>query len=49
MYLSALSLLSFSDLMCGLSRNATMLYVFRGLAGVAGGGITSLSMMIVSE
>lgn len=26
-----------------------MLYVFRGLAGVAGGGITSLTMMIVSD
>jgi MFS family permease len=26
-----------------------MLYVFRGLSGVAGGGITSLSMMIVSD
>jgi MFS family permease len=48
-YLSALSLLSFSDLMCGLAKNSTMLYVFRGLAGVAGGGITSLSMMIVSD
>ncbi|CAD0048648.1 unnamed protein product [Aureobasidium pullulans] len=30
-------------------QNATMLYVFRGLAGVANGGITSLSMMIVSD
>lgn len=26
-----------------------MLYVFRGLAGVANGGVTSLSMMIVSD
>ncbi|KAF2400526.1 MFS general substrate transporter [Trichodelitschia bisporula] len=48
-YLSALALLCFSDLMCGVSRNATMLYVFRGLTGVAGGGITSLTMMIVSD
>jgi MFS family permease len=48
-YLSALSLLSFSDLMCGIAKNAPMLYFFRGLAGVAGGGITSLSMMIVSD
>ena len=48
-YLSALGLLSFSDLMCGISRNAPMLYFFRGLAGVAGGGITSLTMMIVSD
>lgn len=47
--LSALVLLAFSDLICGLAPNATVLYVFRGLAGVANGGITSLSMMIVSD
>ncbi|EMC96294.1 hypothetical protein BAUCODRAFT_469862 [Baudoinia panamericana UAMH 10762] len=45
----ALVLLSLSDLACGLSVNATMLYIFRGLAGVANGGITSLTMMIVSD
>lgn len=48
-YLSAVALLAFSDLMCSLSVNSTMLFVFRGTAGVAGGGITSLSMMIVSD
>lgn len=47
--MSALALLTISDLLCGLSQNATMLYVFRGLAGVANGGITSLAMMIVSD
>jgi MFS family permease len=47
--LSALMLLALSDLACGLSVNATMLYIFRGLAGVANGGITALSMMIVSD
>ncbi|EGP90116.1 unnamed protein product [Zymoseptoria tritici ST99CH_3D1] len=47
--LSALVLLSLSDLACGLSVNSTMLYIFRGLAGVANGGITSLTMMIVSD
>lgn len=69
--LSALVLLSLSDLACGLAVNSTMLYgrlssshelmvptirhrlnmsaVFRGLAGVANGGITSLAMMIVSD
>lgn len=47
--ISALVLLSLSDLGCGLSVNSTMLYIFRGLAGVAGGGITSLTMMIVSD
>lgn len=49
MFMSALALLTISDLLCGLSQNATMLYVFRGLAGVANGGITSLAMMIVSD
>lgn len=47
--ISALVLLSLSDLGTGLAVNSTMLYIFRGLAGVAGGGITSLSMMIVSD
>jgi MFS family permease len=47
--LSALALLTVSDLLCGLSRNANMLYVFRGLSGVANGGIASLSAMIVSD
>ncbi|TKA25586.1 hypothetical protein B0A50_05447 [Salinomyces thailandicus] len=47
--ISALILLSLSDLACGLSVNSTMLYIFRGLAGVANGGITSLTMMIVSD
>lgn len=49
MFLCALTLLAISDLLCGFSQNATMLYVFRGLAGVANGGITSLAMMIVSD
>lgn len=48
-YLSALALLSLADLLCGLSVNAPMFYFFRGLAGVAGGGITSLTMIIVSD
>jgi MFS family permease len=48
-FLSALALLSVSELLCGFAQNATMLYVFRGLAGVAHGGVMSLSMMIVSD
>ncbi|KAL2866664.1 putative MFS transporter [Aspergillus lucknowensis] len=48
-YLSALALLCLADLLCGLSQNAPMFYVFRGLAGVAGGGISSLAMIIVSD
>jgi MFS family permease len=48
-FISACILLAVSDLCCGLSVNATMLYIFRGLAGVANGGITSLAMMLVSD
>jgi MFS family permease len=44
-----LALLTFSDLLCGLARNGEMLYAFRGLSGVANGGVASLSAMIVSD
>ncbi|KAK2001952.1 MFS general substrate transporter [Colletotrichum falcatum] len=48
-YLSAIALLSVADLLCGLSRNATMFYVFRGVAGIGGGGVSNLSMIILSD
>ncbi|KAK8912226.1 Efflux pump FUS6 [Metarhizium anisopliae] len=48
-YVTAVGLLSLSDLMCGLSRNVTMFYIFRGVAGIGGGGIVNLSMIIVSD
>lgn len=48
-YLCALALLCIADLLCGLSQNASMFYVFRGMAGIAGGGVTSLTMIIVSD
>ncbi|KAI9927401.1 hypothetical protein AWENTII_006206 [Aspergillus wentii] len=48
-YLCALALLCIADLLCGLSQNAAMFYVFRGLAGIAGGGIASVTMIIVSD
>ena len=48
-YLFSLILLCFADLLCGLSQNESMLYVFRGLGGVAGGGINSLTMIMVSD
>ncbi|EMD92742.1 hypothetical protein COCC4DRAFT_61481 [Bipolaris maydis ATCC 48331] len=47
--ITALVLLSISSLLCGLALNATMLYAFRALSGVANGGIVSLSSMIVSD
>ncbi|EXF74250.1 hypothetical protein CFIO01_10956 [Colletotrichum fioriniae PJ7] len=48
-FLSAIGLLSIADLLCGLSQNATMFYIFRGVAGIGGGGITNLAMIIVSD
>lgn len=48
-YLSALVLLCISDVLCGVSATPEMFYVFRGLAGLAGGGVTSLTMIIVSD
>ncbi|KAI9655285.1 MAG: hypothetical protein M1821_005432 [Bathelium mastoideum] len=46
---SCFVLLAVSDLICGFAVNSTMLFVFRGLSGVATGGIMSLGMMIVSD
>ncbi|KAL4951014.1 major facilitator superfamily domain-containing protein [Aspergillus filifer] len=48
-YLSALVLLAISDVLCGVSVDPAMFYVFRGIAGIAGGGVTSLTMIIVSD
>ncbi|KAF9880058.1 hypothetical protein CkaCkLH20_02012 [Colletotrichum karsti] len=48
-FLSAIGLLAFADLLCGLSQNAAMFYIFRGIAGIGGGGITNLAMIIVSD
>lgn len=48
-YLAAIALLAIADLLCGLSQNAAMFYVFRGLAGVGSGGIINLAMIIVSD
>lgn len=48
-FLSALVVLAFADLMCALSQNGPMLYFFRAVAGAAGGGVTNLTMMILSD
>lgn len=44
-FVTTMSLLGLADLGCGLARTSTQLYVFRGLAGVANGGIAALSMV----
>ncbi|KAL4924942.1 major facilitator superfamily domain-containing protein [Aspergillus undulatus] len=48
-YLSMLVLLCVSDVLCGVSVNPEMFYVFGGLAGIAGGGTNSLTLIIVSD
>lgn len=48
-FISALILLSISDLIVSLAPNSTVLYIFRGFAGVANGGIVTLTNMIVSD
>ncbi|KAG0690249.1 hypothetical protein C6P40_003445 [Pichia californica] len=46
---SAMIILAFFDLACGLSQTPTQFYIFRGFCGIGNGGITSLTMVIVSD
>ncbi|KAL4897300.1 major facilitator superfamily domain-containing protein [Aspergillus ambiguus] len=48
-YLFVLAVLCGADLLCAFSQDAAMFYIGRGLAGTAGGGIMSLSVIIVSD
>lgn len=48
-FLTALGLLAIGDLLCGFAQTSTQFYVFRGVSGVGNGGITALTMMIVSD
>jgi len=48
-FLSAVALLAIGDLLCGFSKSGPQLYIFRGIAGVGNGGITALTMMVVSD
>ncbi|KAF2637605.1 major facilitator superfamily transporter [Massarina eburnea CBS 473.64] len=47
--LLCLVLLAVGDLGCGFSNSKEMLFVFRSIAGIGGGGINSLAMIIVSD
>jgi len=47
--IAALGLLTLADLLCGFAKSGPQLYGFRGLAGVANGGIMAICMMIVSD
>ena len=44
-----LALLAIGDIGCGFSRSQEMLFAFRAIAGIGGGGINSLCMIIVSD
>ncbi|RSM04909.1 hypothetical protein CEP52_006597 [Fusarium oligoseptatum] len=48
-FLGAVGLLAIADLLCGLSRNPAMFYVFRGVSGIGSGGIANIAMIIVSD
>ena len=47
--LSCLCLLALGDLLCGFAQTGPQLYAFRGISGVANGGIMALTMMVVSD
>ncbi|KAH7312563.1 major facilitator superfamily domain-containing protein [Stachybotrys elegans] len=44
-----LALMSVGDLACGFAQSPEQLFAFRSIAGVGGGGINSLVMIIVSD
>jgi len=47
--LLCLALLALGDIGCGFARSQEMLFAFRSIAGIGGGGINSLAMIIVSD
>ncbi|KAK4689043.1 hypothetical protein P7C73_g1064, partial [Tremellales sp. Uapishka_1] len=47
--LGSLGLFAFGDLLAGFATNKIWLYCARAVAGIGGGGINSLSMIIVSD
>lgn len=47
--IASMLILAISDLACGLAQTPAQLYVFRGFCGIGNGGITSLTMVIVSD
>ncbi|KAF2113163.1 major facilitator superfamily transporter [Lophiotrema nucula] len=47
--LLCLALLGIGDIGCGFSQSKEMLFVFRSVAGIGGGGVNSLAMIIISD
>ncbi|UZP32289.1 hypothetical protein NXS19_000105 [Fusarium pseudograminearum] len=48
-FISAILLLCFADLLCSFSQNAIMLYICRAIAGIGGGGVQNLVNIIISD
>ncbi|KAH8650453.1 major facilitator superfamily domain-containing protein [Ilyonectria robusta] len=48
-FIAAILMLSIGDLLCALSQTAVMFYICRAIAGIGGGGIVSLTNIIVSD
>jgi hypothetical protein len=40
-------LLAFGDLLCGFAKTPVQLYIFRAIAGMGGGGVNGIAMVIV--
>ncbi|KAI1365586.1 major facilitator superfamily domain-containing protein [Xylaria arbuscula] len=46
---AALGLLVLGDLLCSVAQTPVQLYAFRAIAGVGGGGVTNIALVIVSD
>jgi MFS family permease len=48
-FLSAVVLLALGDLACSFAQTGPQLYAFRAISGIGNGGVTALTMIIVSD
>lgn len=48
-FLSCLMILAISDLACGFSQTGVQYFIFRAFAGIGQGGVSSLSMVMLSD
>ncbi|EXJ62462.1 hypothetical protein A1O7_02899 [Cladophialophora yegresii CBS 114405] len=48
-FLCSVGMLVLADILCGVAPDAPSFYFFRALGGIAGAGINSLTMMIISD
>ena len=49
LFVGACLLFAVADLVCGFAPDPPMLYVFRAVAGLSGGGIGNLAMIVASD